>query len=103
MHEQYLWIISKLLSGIVTDVSVVLIVLAIYIKRKELNAYLVKWEDEYIFSKIRAFRHRAHIKIAKKLKGNERFMKWLNKPVKHGHPDAAWINGQVKVWHDWRG
>ena len=37
------------------------------------------------------------------LKANERFMKWLNKPVKHGSPDADWIAGQVRVFGDvWR-
>lgn len=46
---------------------------------------------------------RARVRIALKLKSSARFMKWLNKPQKHGKPDEEWIVGQVKVFGDeWR-
>ena len=41
--------------------------------------------------------------IRKSLKSNSRFMAWLNKPQKHGKPDADFIAGQIKVFGDvWR-
>jgi hypothetical protein len=49
------------------------------------------------------FKHNATVYIVRKLKNSEKFMTWLNKPTKHGKPDMAWIEGQVKVWGDeWR-
>lgn len=103
MQAQYYWIMCELIAGAAMDVSIVLIALAVYINRKRLNEFLVKWEDEHIFARFREFKRKLHIKIANKLKSNERFMAWLEKPRKHGRPDDEWIAGQIKVWHDWRG
>jgi hypothetical protein len=37
------------------------------------------------------------------LRKNPRIVAWAEKPAKHGKPDMAWIEGQVKVWGDeWR-
>lgn len=47
--------------------------------------------------------HRAKVRIAHKLKSSARFMKWLNKPQKHGKPDDEFITGQIKTFGDvWR-
>jgi hypothetical protein len=48
------------------------------------------------------FKHNARVYIVRKLKNSEKFMTWLNKPTKHGRPDAEWITGQIQVWGDWR-
>ncbi len=100
--EQY-WIMCELIADIARDASIALIALAVYINRKRLNEFLIKWEDEYIFERFRVFKRKLHIKIAKKLRANKRLMAWLEKPRKHGRPDDEWIAGQIKVWHDWRG
>ncbi len=64
---------------------------------------IIKWEDERLFPFLRGLWHRICRFIRKCLKSNARFMKWLNKPVKHGKPDDDWITGQVKVFGDmWR-
>lgn len=37
------------------------------------------------------------------LRKNPRIVAWAEKPTKHGTPDMAWIEGQVKVYGDeWR-
>lgn len=37
------------------------------------------------------------------LRKSDRIVAWAEKPAKHGKPDMAWIEGQVKVWGDeWR-
>ncbi len=103
MFAQYDRIMLELIAGIGTDLSVLLLAVIVYINREKLNDILVRWEDRYIISKFRRIKRRVHLKIASALKANERFMKWLNKPVKHGSPDADWIAGQVRVFGDvWR-
>lgn len=64
---------------------------------------VLDWEAEHIWSRYDALCDRIRRFIRRRLKSNERFMKWLNKPAKHGKPDSDWIAGQVKVFGDvWR-
>lgn len=62
-----------------------------------------EWERKYIFTPLRRLWRRINRFIRSRLKSNARFMAWLNKPQKHGKPDADFITGQVKVFGDvWR-
>ncbi len=64
---------------------------------------LVEWERKYIFPPLRRLWRRINRFIRSRLKSNARFMAWLNKPQKHGKPDADFITGQVRVFGDvWR-
>lgn len=63
----------------------------------------ILWEDKHIIAPLRRLWQRIKRFIRKSLKSNVRFMAWLNKPVKHGRPDANFIEGQIKVFGDvWR-
>lgn len=67
------------------------------------NKKLITLENKYIIAPLSRLWHRICRFIRNRLKSNERFMKWLNKPQKHGKPDAEWIEGQIKVFGDvWR-
>lgn len=63
---------------------------------------VLDWEAKHIWSRYDALCARIRRFIRNRLKSNERFMKWLNKPQKHGRPDEDFIAGQVKVWGDWK-
>lgn len=64
---------------------------------------LIAWEDEHLIPAFRRLCRRIRLFIAKRMKSSARFMAWLNKPAKHGKPDADFIAGQVKVFGDvWR-
>lgn len=60
-----------------------------------------EWECKYIFTPLRRLWRRINRFIRSRLKSNARFMAWLNKPQKHGKPDADFITGQVRVWGDY--
>lgn len=49
---------------------------------------VIAWENRFV-ARIKRF-------IRKCLKSNARFMAWLNKPVKHGKPDADFIEDKRK-------
>lgn len=61
---------------------------------------VLEWEAKCIWSRYDALCRRIRLFIAKRMKSNARFMAWLNKPQKHGKPDADWIEGQIKVFGD---
>lgn len=61
---------------------------------------IIKWEDERLFPFFRRLWKRILRFIGRQLRKNKRFIAWLNKPAKHGRPDAEWIEGQVKVFGD---
>lgn len=63
----------------------------------------IAWKDKHLIPPLRRLCARIRRSIAKAMKSNARFMKWLNKPQKHGKPDEEWIIGQVRVFGDeWR-
>lgn len=64
------------------------------------NKKFIAFEDKYIFPPLRRLWRRINRFIRSRLKSNARFMAWLNKPQKHGKPDADFITGQVKVFGD---
>ncbi len=63
---------------------------------------VIAWEDNVLFPFLRRLWRRISCFIRTRMKSNARFMKWLNKPQKHGRPDEDFIAGQVKVWGDWK-
>lgn len=68
----------------------------IYIYAKYHEPKIIEWEYKHLWNPLK----RA---IRKLLRKSNRFMAWLNKPAKHGKPDADFITGQVRVFGDvWR-
>ncbi|MBE7027372.1 MAG: hypothetical protein E7410_07445 [Ruminococcaceae bacterium] len=64
---------------------------------------IIAWEDNVLFPFLRRLWQRICRFIRRRMKSNARFIAWLNKPVKHGKPDADFIAGQIKVFGDvWR-
>ncbi len=61
---------------------------------------LIAFEERYIFPPFCRLWRGINRFIRSRLKSNARFMAWLNKPQKHGKPDADFITGQVKVFGD---
>ena len=61
---------------------------------------IIEWEYRHIILPFRRLCRRMRLFIAKSVKSNTRIMEWLNKPQKHGRPDADFIAGQVKVFGD---
>jgi hypothetical protein len=56
---------------------------------------VIAWENRVI-GKTKRF-------IRRQLRKSKRIVAWAEKPAKHGRPDMAWIEGQVKVYGDeWR-
>lgn len=54
---------------------------------------VLDWEAEHIWKPFDALCRRIRLFIAKRVKSNARIMAWLNKPQKHGKPDADFIAG----------
>lgn len=56
---------------------------------------VAKWERR-VWARFKRF-------IRRQLRKSKRIVAWAEKPTKHGTPDMAWIEGQVKVYGDeWR-
>lgn len=59
------------------------------------NPKVVAWERR-VWAKFKRF-------IRRQLRKSKTIVAWAETPTKHGSPDMAWIEGQVKVYGDeWR-
>lgn len=57
--------------------------------------HVAKWEQKQ-WARFKRF-------IRRQLRKSKTIVAWAEKPTKHGTPDMAWIEGQVKVYGDeWR-
>ena len=80
-----------MISDSVYDILAMLIVALVAIHRDK----VIEWERRQI-AKFKRW-------LRKQLRKSDRIVAWAEKPTKHGTPDMAWIEGQVKVWGDgWR-
>ena len=72
----------------------------------------IAWENKHLIPPLRRLCARIRRSIVKTMKSNARFMKWLNKPQKHGKPDEnglsdrseflAMNGGKKRAAHRWR-
>ena len=91
MNAETIRAVFEVIRTIVEIVAVIFIIWGFKNESK-----VAEWEYKYLWNPLKRF-------IRTRMKSNARFMKWLNKPQKHGRPDEDFIAGQVKVFGDvWR-
>ena len=83
-------------SDIIASSTIELVGMALLIWGYANKDKVIAWEYKHLWNPLKKW-------VRNTLINNKRFMAWLNKPQKHGKPDAEWITGQIKVFGDvWR-
>lgn len=84
-------LVAQMVEQTFYEILAMLIIAIVAINRKKIAA----WERRQ-WKKFKKW-------VRTQLRKNPRIVAWAEKPAKHGRPDMAWIEGQVKVWGDgWR-
>lgn len=80
-------------SDIIASSTVELFGMALFIWGYANKDKVIAWEYKHLWNPLKEW-------IRNLLVSNKRFMAWLNKPQKHGTPDAMFKVGQIKVYGD---
>ena len=80
-------------SDIIASSTIELVGMALLIWGYANKDKVIAWEYKHLWNPLKEW-------VCNILVSNKRFMAWLNKPAKHGRPDADFIEGQIKVHGD---
>ncbi|MEE0897016.1 MAG: hypothetical protein U0L88_05245 [Acutalibacteraceae bacterium] len=84
-------LVAQMVEQTFYEILAMLIIAIVAINRKK----IAEWERR-VWAKFKKW-------LRTQLRKSDKIVAWAEKPTKHGTPDMAWIEGQVKVYGDeWR-